>query len=43
MAENLKVTHQADGTPITFVTDDNEWINLGDNNTDKAHEHELAH
>ena len=28
MAENLKVSHYADGTPIPYVTDDTEWLNL---------------
>lgn len=37
MAENLKTTHYADGTPITLVTDNTEWASLGDNNTDYAY------
>ena len=39
MAENLKVTHYADGTNIGVgeITDDATWGNLGDNNTDKAY------
>ena len=28
MAENLKVTHYRDGTPIAHVTDNNEWTGL---------------
>lgn len=35
MAENLKITHYADGTPIPLVTGDTEWGNL--TNTDKAY------
>jgi uncharacterized protein (TIGR02145 family) len=34
MAENLRVTKYADGTPIPQVTDNTEWMNLGDD--DKA-------
>lgn len=37
MAENLKVTQYANGTAIPLVTDKTVWINLGDNNTDKAY------
>lgn len=37
MAENLKVTHFADGTAIQNITDADSWKNLGDNNTDKAY------
>ena len=44
MTENLNTTHQADGTNIPTVTDDNsngttddEWEALGDNNIDKAY------
>ena len=37
MVENLKTTHEADGTAIPLVTDNNEWANLGDNDTDKAY------
>jgi len=36
MAENLKVTHYSNGTAIPLITDSLLWINLGDNNTDKA-------
>jgi len=36
MAENLRVTHYPDGTPIPKITDDSEWSQLGDNNTDDA-------
>ncbi len=37
MAENLKVTHYPDGTAIPHITDDTQWENLGDNNTDDAY------
>ena len=37
MAENLKVTHYANGTVIPLVTDNTAWANLGNNNTDKAY------
>ena len=36
MAENLKVTHYADGSPIPHVTVDSLWVALPDNNTDNA-------
>jgi uncharacterized protein (TIGR02145 family) len=35
MAENLRATHYADGTPIPKVTGDTEWDNLG--TSDKAY------
>jgi len=37
MAENLKVTHYPNGTAIPLVTDNTEWKNLSDNNTDDAY------
>jgi uncharacterized protein (TIGR02145 family) len=33
MAENLRATHYADGTPIPKVTGDTEWDNLGPSDT----------
>ena len=36
MKNDLKVSHYADGTEIPNITDDTDWGNLGDNNTDKA-------
>jgi uncharacterized protein (TIGR02145 family) len=37
MAENLKVTHYPDGSSIPLVTDNTDWANLADNNTDDAY------
>ncbi len=37
MAENLKVTREPDSTDIPLVTDNTEWGNLEDNDTDKAY------
>ncbi|MGQ1910996.1 FISUMP domain-containing protein [Marinifilum sp. RC60d5] len=37
MAENLKVTHYANGTSIPYVTDKTVWDNLIDNNSAKAY------
>ena len=37
MAENLKVTHYPDGTSIPNITDNTEWANLQDNDTDDAY------
>jgi uncharacterized protein (TIGR02145 family) len=37
MAENLKVTKTVNGNVIPLITDDTEWSNLGDNNTDSAY------
>ncbi len=37
MASNLKASKYPDGTNIPLVTDNIEWANLGDNNTDDAY------
>ncbi len=37
MAENLKVTHYPDGTAIPYISDNTDWANLDDNNTDDAY------
>lgn len=37
MAENLLVSHEPDGTEILFVDDDATWMDLEDNDTDKAY------
>ena len=37
MAENLKVTRYPNGDTIPYITDNTEWSNLGDNNTDDAY------
>ncbi len=37
MVENLRATKYPDGTPIPYVSDDTEWANLADNNTDDAY------
>ena len=37
MAENLRVTHYADGTAIPLVTDNTAWAMLRDNSTDDAY------
>ena len=37
MAENLKVTHYPDNTPIPFIEDNATWGALGDNDTDDAY------
>ncbi len=37
MAENLRVTHYPNGDPIPHVTDNTDWANLADNNTDDAY------
>ncbi len=36
MAENLRVTHYADGTSIPLVTDASEWADLGNTDADTA-------
>lgn len=40
MAENLKVTRYANGTAIPNITNNRDWANLGDNNTDKAYSYQ---
>ena len=37
MAENLKVTHYPNGDPIPLVTNNTDWANLADTNTDDAY------
>ncbi len=37
MAENIKTTSYINGDAIPLVTDNTEWANLGDNDTDKAY------
>ena len=37
MAENLKVTNYSDGTQIPLITNNTEWGDLVDNNTDRAY------
>jgi len=37
MAEDLRVTHYPNGDPIPNITDNAEWANLADNNTDDAY------
>ncbi len=37
MAENLKVTHYPNGDAIPLVTNNTNWDNLADNNTDDAY------
>ena len=37
MTENLKVTHYPNGDPIPFITNNTNWGNLSDNNTDDAY------
>ncbi len=37
MAEDLRVTHYPNGDPIPNVTDNTDWENLADNNTDDAY------
>lgn len=37
MAENLRVTHYADGYPIPHIRNKNEWSNLNDDNYSKAY------
>ncbi|NCD10807.1 MAG: hypothetical protein EOL98_15615, partial [Negativicutes bacterium] len=37
MQENLKVTHYPNGDPIPYITDNDEWAALKNNNTDDAY------
>jgi uncharacterized protein (TIGR02145 family) len=37
MAENLKSIHYTDGTAIPLVTNNTTWVNLANNDTDKAY------
>lgn len=37
MKENLKVTHYPNGDNIPYITDNGEWVDLADNNTDDAY------
>ncbi|MCP4176259.1 MAG: PKD domain-containing protein [bacterium] len=37
MAENLRASRYSNGTAIPQVTNNTSWVNLGDNNTDKAY------
>lgn len=37
MKENLKVTHYPNSDEIPYITDNNAWAALGDNNTDDAY------
>lgn len=37
MAKNLNVTHYPNGDEITYISDDTNWANLEDNNTDDAY------
>ncbi len=37
ISENLKVTHYPNGTAIPLVTNNTDWANLDDNNTDDAY------
>ena len=37
MRENLKVTHYPNGDAIPYITNNDAWAALGDNNTDDAY------
>ncbi|MFB6342481.1 FISUMP domain-containing protein [Saccharicrinis sp. FJH62] len=41
MAENLRATKFSDGTPIELIQDEQKWLALEDNNTDKAYTYNL--